>query len=169
MIKNKVQFGGITSLVMGSISSICCFISRTSFGSPLNMMHKLNDVNIMPPLWILNLLSFLFYFLIGFSAGLVIEAGACKMNLGDSQAHAYRGGIGIVASFFLSLIRYHVFFLSEKIFISLLISIISTICIFLCTYEWSKIIPSKASITVGLCGFFELYLTIIILISFFNL
>ncbi len=167
MIKNKAQFGGTLSLVTGTVSAICCFISRTSFGSPLDMMHKLNSISIMPPLWVLNILSFLFYFLLGFSAGLVIEAGTCKMNIGDSEVHAYRGGVFLIASFFLSLMRYHTFFLSEKIFISLLISITSTVCIFFCTLEWAKIIPSKASITVGLCTIFELYLTIITLISFF--
>ncbi len=168
MTKNKVQLGGIISLVTGSISAICCFISRTSFGNPLDMVHKLNDINIIPPLWILNLISFLFYFSIGFSAGLVIEAGMCRMNLGERGVHAYRGGIYIVASFFLSLIRYHVFFLSEKLFISLILSLASTLCVCLCTFEWSKITPSKASVTVGLCGFFELYMTIVALIAFLN-
>lgn len=166
MKKNNVQFGGITSLAIGTISAVTCFISRTSFGSPINMMHKLSHINIIPPIWILNLFSFLFCFLIGFSAGLVIEAGVCKTNVGEIQFHAYRGGLFIIISFFLSLIRYHVFFMSEKLFMSLIISIVSTISICLCTFEWSRVAPGRASIIVGLCSFFELYLTVLILIIF---
>ena len=166
MKKNNVQFGGIISLATGTISAITCFISRTSFGSPMNMMHRLSNINIIPPIWILNLFSFLFCFMIGFSAGLVIEAGGCKTNVGERQFYAYRGGLFIIISFFLSLIRYHVFFMSEKLFMSLIISTVSTVSICLCTLEWSRVAPIRASVIVGLCSFFELYLTVLILIVF---
>lgn len=135
------------SLICGTMSVVCLLICKIISGNPLEMIHKLNGFNIFPPIWIYNLLSIIWFFMIGLAAGAIIyECSIHRMNTAEELC-ACKGGLFFIASFFLSLIWQPVFFSLESIFLSLIVCFISIICSGICSGWWFKT-TSKACATI---------------------
>lgn len=155
-------------VIFGAISSIFFLFFISAFGSPFDMIHKLNGIGMIPPIWIINLLSIVFFFLQGFSLGSIITAAKNRINVGEKELCAYRGTVFLSCAFFLSLLWYPLFFFAEKLFLSLLVSIVCLIFSILCAIEWLHAEPIGASITVFVCSIFEFYILFINLSVFFT-
>lgn len=155
-------------VIFGAISSIFCLFFISAFGSPFDMIHKLNGIGMIPPIWIINLLLIVFFFLQGFSLGSIITAAKNRINVGEKELCAYRGTVFLSCAFFLSLLWYPLFFFAEKLFLSLLVSIVCLIFSILCAIEWLHAEPIGASITVFVCSIFEFYILFINLSVFFT-
>ena len=155
-------------VIFGAISSIFCLFFISAFGSPFDMIHKLNGIGMIPPIWIINLLSIVFFFLQGFSLGSIITAAKNRINVGEKELCAYRGTVFLSCAFFLSLLWYPLFFFAEKLFLSLLVSIVCLIFSILCAIEWLHAEPVGASITIFVCCIFEFYILFINLSVFFT-
>ena len=155
-------------VIFGAISSIFCLFFISAFGSPFDMIHKLNGIGMIPPIWIINLLLIVFFFLQGFSFGSIITAAKNRINVGEKELCAYRGTVFLSCAFFLSLLWYPLFFFAEKLFLSLLVSIVCLIFSILCAIEWLHAEPIGASITVFVCSIFEFYILFINLSVFFT-
>ena len=149
------------SLIGGIVGAVFAFISRMLSGSPIDMLHKLGDVGVMPPIWIFNLLSVAWYFLIGAAAGNVIKNIADGSLCGRSEAAAYRGLAFFLVAFFMGLIWYPVFFVSQAIFISLLVCLITTLTSVLCAYAWLSAGETAAGVIVAAYSIWTVYIFII--------
>ncbi len=147
MKKNYSVFS-IRSIFCGAIAAISCFISRTVFGSPLNMMHMTEGINFLPPIWIFNLLSMFISFMIGMSYGWSVDEIVNGRNAGTREIYVYRGALYLSFAFFLFLIWYPLLFCEEKIFLSFCLSVIALICSLICAVEWSKTVPTRASLII---------------------
>ena len=64
MSRNTSVFNA-ASLVFGIIFAVCAFLSRMLSGSPIDMVHKLDGLQMLPPIWIFNFLCVAWYFAIG--------------------------------------------------------------------------------------------------------
>ena len=136
------------ALMYGGICGGFCFISRTFFESPLEMVHLTESVNLLPPIWIFNLLSVVACFVMGMSAGCVIDYVVTGQNSGAKATSAYRGALYLSFSFFLFLVWFPILFFAQKLFMSFAISVIALICSVTCAFEWSRLRPSSASVLI---------------------
>ena len=159
---------GRSSVVCALLSLAICIISRILFDSPLEMLHIVKGVRLLPPLWVYNLLSYAWFFLIGLSAGAIIDKTTLRLNNGNNEIFAYRGGIYFVFSFFLSLILYHVFFILRMLFLSTVMSAICMICTFICAVTWHKVRPTTSSFIMFCFGVWNFYLFFVCLSVFLN-
>ncbi len=149
-----------TSLICGIVNMVLCLIVRIVSGSPFEVIHRLNCNDILPPIWIFNLLWLIASFCVGFSAGIIINAILCRRINGRDEIFAYRGGLCFVALVFLAVIWYPLLFIKEAVFLSLLIAILSAVCSFVCALEWVRI-EKCAGVVVFIYSFWLLYVMII--------
>ncbi len=162
-MKNRIPILSMTSIWCAIITTFCGYISKTCFGNPIDMLHKIGGLKIMPPIWIFNLLSLFSFFLIGLSSGWIIDSVILRENIGDRELHAYKGGIFASFTFFSSIIWFPTMMYAERIFISLIISAICTMSSILCSIEWSQVSPRGSSFTFLACSIWNIY------IMFFNI
>ncbi len=156
------------SICFGAISAICCIISRYVSNSPLELIHLIDNRNIIPSILLFNILSVSLYFLIGTASGGIICASSKKLNLGMSLSAAYRGGLFFITSFFLGLIWYPLFFSCEHLMLSLVVSFISLISAIICASNWSCVNPRSSSvIMVSFCiwMFYIMFISLSVIIQ----
>lgn len=154
--KNNISIG--SALWCGIACAISGFVCVTVFGTPFEMIHILGGMNILPPIWIFNILSTAWFFLIGIAAGAVIHSTVRRFNVGNCEIAAYKGGLFFLTSFFLSLIRYYLFFFSGKLFLSLFLSLIALMCALVCAFIWSKIQPKISYVIMLAFSIWQFYL-----------
>ena len=157
-----------SSLLCALLSFAVCLVSRVLFDSPLEMLHIVKGVKLLPPLWFFNLLSYAWFFLIGLSAGAIIDKTSLRLNNGNNEICAYKGGIYFSFSFFLGIIIYHVFFILRMLLLSTFISAMCMICTFLCAVTWRKVRPMTSSFIMFCFGGWNFYLFFVCLSVFLN-
>ncbi len=155
-----------TGVWFGIIGVGCCFLSRALFESPIDMIHKLDSINIIPPIWLLNLLSGVFFFLLGYSFGSVTAATAARMNTGESELRAYRGSIFIICTFFSAIVWYPLFFFCGRLFIAFIISVAAMLSLIVALTEWIKVTPRASTLSLFACALYEFYIMFITLSAF---
>ncbi len=165
---SRYPFFSLTGIVCGAVSAFAGFISRTSFGSPLDMIHKISGKCALPSIWVFNLVSIAFFFVIGLAFGWVAETTADRMNVGREEVSAYRGAMFLIAAFFLSLIWYPVFMFAQKLFLSLVISILCMLSSLLCAVEWGRVFLKRASVAMLINTLWCFYIMFISLSVFLN-
>ncbi len=159
----------IKGMIFGILFSFCGFVSKSLLNDPVDMIHKLQTINSVPPLWIFNLLFLTFFFLLGYCAGSVIDSTQKNCNVGNQKIQAFRGGIYITCLFFLSLIWYPLFFLCGKIFLSLIVSVCAMMLAVMATVEWSRVRPTGILIIMSVCDLYIFYTMFISLSVFFSI
>lgn len=131
-------------------------------GSPYDMLHKFNATDIIPPIWIFNIFTTIWAFIIGYTAGYVIYGTSHIRQRIEISLNACKGGIFFVSFTFLYHIWYPLFFIAERPLISLLISIFAIVCAAVCSFFWTKI-SGYVSLTIAAYALWLSY------ISFVNL
>lgn len=157
--KSSPKDNGIMPIIFGMIYLIMSVLVRILSGSPYEVLHKIDTSNIMPPIWIFNLLTFIFCFICGYASGIVVSNIICKKVNGDSELYAYRGGICFVALIFISLMWYPVLFSCEALFISLILSILSFLLSVCTAYLWSCVCK-KVTIIMTFFSLWQFYIFI---------
>ena len=135
-----------TAMIFGILGIILCLLTRIFSGSPYNMIHTLDPSDIIPPIWLFNLLSIAWSFLSGYAAGMIVCAVAKGSVRGSRELFAYKGGLFFIAYAFLSLIWYPLFFGEERLFLSFLITLLKVLTAAVCMYFWSYSVTSAALI-----------------------
>jgi len=132
----------------GGITGSFCFLSRTLFGSPLDIIHITERINFLPSVWLFNLLSVAACFFMGISFGWIVDGIVSGHNSGQKSVSAYRGALFLSISFFLFIIWFPVLFFAKRLFLSFLISVLELFCALTCAIEWSKLIPRRSSLLI---------------------
>ena len=151
----KKQFNNIP-LTCAIIAAIICALTMWISGNPYDMIHKLDSKNMIPPVWLWRLTNIIWFFLLGFGAGKVISEVGSGCISGEREIGAYKGGLFFISATFLALVHYPLFFSAERIFISLIIILISEVCSLLCAAIWSKV-SSLATIIMSAYSFWLFY------------
>lgn len=128
-----------TPIIFGIIFAAISILIAICSGSPLDMLHKLEGIDIMPPMWLLCLSQLIVIFLAGYALGALVLQLSSKRLCGEKEVKAYQGGIFFIAFTFLSFAYYPVFFVAEKPLIAVLISVMAIICSAISFAIWSKI------------------------------
>lgn len=135
-MKGNTSTVNFTSLICATACAAFSAITRIVSGSPFDTVHKLDTCDMIPPMWIFNLLSVIWAFIIGLAAGGIVTAVSSGRCGGASQISAYRGGLFFISSFFLGIIWYPTFFCSQSLLISLLLALCALICNVVCAFNW---------------------------------
>ena len=144
------------SLLFALASMLLCLFVRLCAGSPFDLIHKLHATQILPPMWLFNLLSLFWSFLAGFGAGIIVSEVSSGRLRGEKEILAYRGGLFFVTLLLLSQFWYPLFFVGERLLLSLLLSLIASLCAVFCAVLWAKPSPPSA-LVIATYGFWLLY------------
>ena len=168
MSKNSSIINGI-SLICGIVGALCVFLSRMLSGNPLDMIHKLDGLNVIPPIWIFNFLSVIWYFLIGAAVGLTLKELNNGHSCGQSAIAGYRGIAFFLITFFVCLIWYPTFFSAQAIFISFVMCLAVCISAVCCAYNWFFAKVKIAALIMTAYSVWSLYILIINLSVLFGI
>ena len=138
-----------TGIIAGTVLALIFVFVRIFSESQYETIYRLDPSGILPPLWLLNLISFVWFFLIGYGMGIVLDSLLYKKGNCNEQIQSYKGLVVFTACFFLSHISYSTFFQGKHIFIALLILLTAIICSVIDIIVWSKIKRSSALIMGG--------------------
>ena len=142
----KAHLNNIT-LTCAIFAAAVCAITMWLSGSPYEMIHKLDQRNVLPPVWLWRLTNLIWFFLLGLGAGRIVSEVCGGCISGEREISANKGGLFFITTMFCSLIHYPLFFSAERIFFSLVVVLFAVICSLLCTVIWSKISPWASLIT----------------------
>ena len=156
------------SLICGAICAAGYIFTVSICNSPIDFMHKINKSEILPPIWLFIILSTAFCFLMGIAAGAVIYATASRLNIGDYERSAYKGGLFFLSAYYLFLAWYPVIFGGEHLFIAIGIMSLCLVSSLICALCWFNSYPTFSPIFVLLFSCWCVYILIAIIIIFFN-
>lgn len=155
------------SILGGAICIIFAFIAQKISDPPIDMLHKIQNRNIIPPMWLFNILFIFWFFLLGVSAGAEFFITQQRLNTYQREISAYQGGLFFICTLFLSSVWYPLFFSGDCLFLSVIVSALSLICIIICTAFWLKTyVLTPAIITLGFSvwSFYILFVSISVFI-----
>lgn len=175
LMKGKIMFENsshknslsIFSIICGAVYALISFLIRINTKNQFELIHIINCEDIFPPIWLFNFLGILFAFLLGFSAGLIIDDISFKKCNTDGELNAYRGGLLFVSTFFLSLIWYPLFFSGEYFLFALLISLLAAIAAIFNGIFWISV-KSISGILAIISSLWLFYVFIINVLVIFN-
>lgn len=167
-MSNRISPINKYSLVCGAIGAASYLFTVFICGSPIEFLHQINKSEILPPIWLFMLISGLACFIAGIAAGAVIYATVQKLNIGDYERSAYRGGLFFLSAIFIFLTWYPIFFGGGHIFIATVIAALCIASSLLCTLCWFNCHPAFASVIMILFSVWTIYIFIANIIIFFN-
>lgn len=150
----------IAMLLLGGLLLAACIFIRFACGSPYPLLHAMGIESALPPVWILNLLRALSFFLIGCGFGF-----ALFYRDPSKREEKYKGGFLFLLFVLLELIWYPTLFIGGFLFICVLERIL-ILCLAVgtthCFYRLSKF--------AGMLFFLHcLWLIYLLFLSFFML
>lgn len=167
-MKERVVFFNSAAIWIGIIAAALCLWGQTILGSPFQSLHILKGSELLPPIWIFNILSIITNFLIGLAAGGVINATASRLNNGEHEISAYKGGFFFISCFFLSFIRYYLLFFATRLFLALVISMSAFLCSVICALFWRRVRPALSAAVMFLFAVWQFYILFVNLSIFLH-
>ena len=147
---NKNTLNGL-GLVFGIALAVIFIVVRALSKSPYDKIYILDPSGIFPPVWLINLISLIWFFLIGYGAGSVTDSVLCR-RFGDREIiSALQGIIAFVAAFFLSHIWYCVFFSGEHLLSAVFLILFAIFTSALSAFFWARIYMISSLIMSGYC------------------
>ena len=167
-MKNDSSFSSKVAILCAVSALGACIASRVIFDNPLEAIHIVKGIGLLPPMWLFNLINYAWFFLTGLSAGAIVSSTSRKRNVGIDLEKAYLGGILYISSFFLGLMHYLFFFIEQMLFISVIISFLAMMCVFLCANAWRRAHPAGAAFVMYVFSLWEFYIFFVSLSVFLN-
>ena len=150
---SSTRNGSINSMgiIVGVALALTFLFTRIFCDSQYETIYRLDPSGMIPPLWILNLLSLLWFFIIGYAMGVIIDPALCKRGNCNEQALIYKGLVAFTVCFFLSHISYSIFFEGKHLFVTILMILTAIACSAYTMIIWTKIKKISALIMGGYC------------------
>ena len=156
------------TLCCSIISFTVCLVSRISFDIPIGMLHIVKGICLLPPIWIYNLISYAWFFLIGLAFGALLDKTLKGINGGNDEIAVYKGGIFFITSLFLGLIHYHIFFIAEMLFLAFLVSAMCMMSALITATLWRYVRPKVSCFIMYCFTIWQFYLFFVSLSVFLN-
>ena len=144
------------SLIIGGVSAAIALAVILASGSPYDVAHKIGSFKMIPPVWMWCLSTVIFSFLAGYALGNVALEVFSDKACRSGAIWAYQGGMAFVVAYMLSLAHYPLFFVGERMVISLLLVSLAFICSILCVFCWSRV-SIVASVLIGVYAIWLAY------------
>ena len=168
LMKKKHLLINSYSLFCGAVCIIFPIIAKRLSDSPLDMLHKIQNRSIIPPMWVFDILFAVWFFLLGVSAGIEIYTTKHNLNICQKELYIYKGALFFVCTLFLSSIWYPIFFSGNYLFLSVLLSLFAFFSSMLCTAFWLQTYAfTPAIITLGysVWFFYVLFISISVFVA----
>lgn len=136
----------LPALVGSGVTLVVALLTRASTGSPLVAVHKLNALEVLPPLWLLGVLWLCAYALLGGATGYLLGR---PVGGGRNEALLWRGAAFLVLTVALSLVWYTLLFGKLCVFPAWLCLPLSATAALICTLSWWRLCRGAALITAG--------------------
>ena len=140
-----------TGIILGIALALIFIFVRTLSESPYETIYRLDPSGIIPALWLLNLISFIWFFLIGYSTGIILDPAWYKKGRCNEKSLIYKGLVAFTICFFLSHISYSIFWDGKHLLVAILVILIAIACSAATMIIWSKINRISALIMGGYC------------------
>ena len=137
------------SIICGIIGAALFLFVMNAFGNPYGTIHKIDVLDIIPPIWLWNISELLWGFLIGYAAGRVIFDISCIKSVPHAEMSACKGGLFYIVAFFLSLSHYPLFFIEGKLLLSLITAFLSLIFASICGVIWIRVSKTPSLIMIA--------------------
>lgn len=147
--RNSILNG--TGIILGAILGLIFIFVRMFCENPYETIYRLDPSGVIPALWLLNLISFIWFFLIGYSAGCALDCVLCKKGNCNEQLAIFKGFIAFIVCFFLSHISNYAFFGGRHLFIAILLNLTALVCSAFTAIIWLKTNKISALIMGGYC------------------
>lgn len=147
---NKKALNGL-GLVFGIALAVIFIVVRALSKSPYDTIYRLDPSGILPPVWLINLISLIWFFLIGYGTGSVTDSVLCGRFCDREIIRALQGIIACVAVFFLSHIWYCVFFSGEHLLSAVFLILFAILTSALSAFFWARIYTISSLIMGGYC------------------
>ena len=122
-------------LIGGALTTTAALLTRLTVGSPLAVVHKLEALLILPPLWVLSLLWLAHFALLGAAAGFLL---GCPIHTPHQEAAMWRGCTFMVLAAVFSLVWYTLLFGKLCLLPSWLCLLLSAGAAMACTISWRQ-------------------------------
>ena len=136
---SSVWVGGILSLILAIM--VACLV-----GSPVEAVHLLEASELLPPLWLLGLLWFLWFFLLGAAVGWLLAGTSGGSH---REALLWRGSTCIVLAAALSFLWYALLIGRLSLWLSLLCLPIAMCLSFFCAMSWWGLKKAASLVALG--------------------
>ena len=140
-----------TGIIIGIAFALIFVGVRIFSENQYEAIYRLDPSGIIPPIWLLNLISLVWFFLIGYGAGSIIDSAPCKKGNCKDELNICQGAIAFTICFFLSHISYTIFFEGKHIVIAILMTLSAIVCSIISMLLWSSIKKDAALIMGGYC------------------
>ncbi|MEE1115573.1 MAG: tryptophan-rich sensory protein [Clostridia bacterium] len=134
------RIGLAEALICGSVTAFASVLVRGVSGSPYRCINFLHLHGVIPPVWLMSMLWFVWHFIIGATMGAVM--GNSNFCCGIPK---YRGGMFWVLMTVFGLIWYPMFFCAEMMFFSMLDVLVVLALSVICAIDFFRVYK--------LCGF----------------
>lgn len=124
------KLGAVFFGLLGVVILICC-------PSPTVLLHRLNALEFLPPLWLLGILFIGWYALVGFAAGGIRSGG----RTGGHAEELWRGYTCLLAGLTLMTSWYVLCFAGEAVLLSWFLLMPSAVFLCLTALSWRRISP----------------------------
>lgn len=154
----------LPALVGGGVTLSAALLTRWTVGSPLVVLHRLEALPILPPLWFMSLLWLASFALVGLSLGYL---SACTEGNPKREALFWRGSTFLVLATVFSLLWYTLLFGKFYPLPSWLCLLFSAVAALACAASWMHIKRAPA-VTVLLFALWQTYLLLLQLTVLFH-
>ena len=146
----------LSALLGGGVTLTVALLTRMTVGSPLTVIHKLEAVLTLPPLWLMGLFWLFSFALVGGSAGYLLS---CPNGGPHKEVLLWRGSTFFVLGVTLALVWYTLLFGKFCLLPSWLCLVLSAVASVVCALSWMQI-KTAAAVAVFLFFLWQLYLVL---------
>lgn len=147
----------LPALLGGGITLFAALLTRRAVGSPLTVLHRLEALPIIPPLWVMGLLWLASFALLGLSLGYLLT---CPLENPKKEALFWRGSTFLVLAAVFSLLWYALLFGKFYPLPSWFCLLLSSAAALACTASWIQIRKAPA-VAILLFSLWQVYLLLL--------
>ena len=133
MTRKGYKINQTWGLICGVLLLLLAWGVKASVASPYMLLHQVECLDLLPPLWILGLLWFGIYFLLGFTGG---QLCALRALAPTQDLHRFKGSLYFLLFLIFSFLWYAWLFGKAAFLLSWLACGLSVVMAFFCGYHW---------------------------------
>ena len=147
----------LPALVGGGVTLTAALLTRWAVGSPLPVMHRLEAIRPLPPLWLMSLLWLASFALLGMAIGYLLT---CPDGNPRREALFWRGNTFLVLAVVFSLLWYTLLFGKFYPVPSWCCLLLSVAAALVCAFSWIQV-KTAAAVSVLIFALWQGYLILL--------
>ena len=147
----------LSATVGGAVTLTAALLTRATVGGPLAVLHKLEPIFPLPPLWLTGILWLASFIIVGGAAGYLLT---CSELGPHKEALLWRGSTFLVLGVVFSLVWYTLLFGKFFLLPSWICLLLSAATSLVCFLSWIQV-KTAAAVAVLLFSLWQVYLVLV--------